>query len=219
MTAGRLYLRDNDSLYCFSVRKGEVVVAPQTVQHPPLSLPKHQEATTPRPDERSPRSVYVPTPQDVVERMLALAEPQKTDVVIDLGSGDGRIVIAAAKTYDCKAIGYELDMELVESSRLQATKSGVEELVDFVRKDLFEADLANVQVVTLYLLPKQLEILLPKLRQLKPGARIVAHQFPLPGLEGLPLEPDMKVDMQSTEDGDLHTIYLWTTPLKVDARK
>jgi cyclopropane fatty-acyl-phospholipid synthase-like methyltransferase len=161
----------------------------------------------------------VPTPQDVVEKMLAVANPQKTDVVIDLGSGDGRIVIAAAKTYDCKVIGYELDRELVESSRVQATKSGVEELVVFEHKDLFEADLTNVQVVTLYLLPKQLETLLPKLRQLKPGARIVAHQFPLLEREGAPLLPDRTVVMQSTEDGDTHTIYLWTTPLKVDARK
>ena len=153
--------------------------------------------------------MFVPTPQDVVDKMLELAAVKKTDVVYDLGSGDGRIVISAAKKYACRAVGYEIDKELVELSRTKAEAAGVKSLVTFELKDLFTADLRDADVIAVYLLPKQLEKLLPQLEQLKPGARIVSHYFALPGFP-----PDETVKVQSPEDSNEHTIYLWTMPLK-----
>ena len=141
--------------------------------------------------------------------MLELAAVKKTDVVYDLGSGDGRIVITAAKKYGCTAVGYELDKELVESSRAKAEAADVKALVTIEARDLFTADLSEADVVALYLLPQQLEKLLPQLEKMKPGTRIVSHQFAIPGVP-----PDQVVPAESLEDGAKHTLYLWTLPLK-----
>lgn len=123
---------------------------------------------------------YVPTPQLVVERMLELAAVGPEDTVYDLGSGDGRLVIEAARRHGARGVGIERDGELVERSRAAAAEARVADRVRFLRGDIFEADLRQASVVTLYLLPAMMLRLSPKLRdELPAGARIVSHDFPL----------------------------------------
>jgi SAM-dependent methyltransferase len=121
---------------------------------------------------------YVPTPQSIVERMLSLAGVGAGDVVVDLGSGDGRIVITAAKQFGARAIGVEIDRTLVAQARAAARKEGVADRVRFVARDLYEADLREATVLTLYLLPETNRKLLPKiLAEMPAGARVVSHRF------------------------------------------
>ncbi len=140
--------------------------------------------------------------------MLELANVKRDDVVCDLGSGDGRIVIAAAKRFGCRSIGYDISEELIDVSRRAAEASGVEQLAVFEHLDMFKADLTDVTVVTLYLLPQQNKRLLPQLEKLSPGIRIVAYQNPIPGIR-----PDRVVRVEVSEDSNDHALYLWTTPL------
>jgi predicted RNA methylase len=151
----------------------------------------------------------VPTPQDVVEKMLELAKVKRTDVVYDLGCGDGRIVVTAARKYGCKAVGFEIEQELVKLAKENVTKEALGRLVTIEKNDLFTADLSGADVITLYLLPRMNTRLLPQLEKLKAGSRIVSHEFPIPGVR-----PDQEVTVKASEDGVKHTIYLWTTPLK-----
>jgi len=126
----------------------------------------------------TPDVVYVPTPQSVVEAMLELAAVKPDDVVYDLGSGDGRIVITAAKKYGVRGVGIEIDPALVQKSIENAAAAGVSDRVRFVAQDLFKADISEATVVTLYLLQSINERLRPKLvRELKPGTRVVSHVF------------------------------------------
>ena len=157
---------------------------------------------------QAPRSVFVPTPIEIVEKMLELADIKETDLLYDLGSGDGRIVIAAAKNFGCEAVGYEIEGELVELSRNKAKEEMVESKVSIVEKDIHTVDLSRADVITVYLVPKQLEALVPQLRKLKPGSRVVSHQFTIPGIE-----PDQTVESVSSEDDSQHTIHLWRAPL------
>lgn len=121
---------------------------------------------------------YVPTPEKVVERMLEVAKVGPNDVVYDLGSGDGRIPITAAKRYGIRAVGIEIDPQMVAEARANARKAGVAHLVTFVERDLFLADISEASVVTLYLLDRLNVQLRPKLlRDLAPGTRVVSHQF------------------------------------------
>jgi SAM-dependent methyltransferase len=125
-----------------------------------------------------PDVVYVPTPQNVVEAMLQIADVKSTDVVYDLGSGDGRIVIAAAKTYGARGVGVEIDPSLTAKATDLAAAAGVADRVRFVTGNLFTADLSEATVVTLYLLQSINERLRPRLvRELKPGTRVVSHVF------------------------------------------
>jgi ubiquinone/menaquinone biosynthesis C-methylase UbiE len=125
-----------------------------------------------------PDVAYVPTPQSVVEAMLELAAVKPNDVVYDLGSGDGRIVITAAKKYGARGVGIEIDEALVKEATENAAASGVSDRVRFVTQDLFKADIGDASVVTLYLLQSINERLRPKLvRELKPGTRVVSHVF------------------------------------------
>lgn len=157
---------------------------------------------------QTPDAVYVPTPQDVVEKMLQLAELTKDDVLCDLGSGDGRIVITAAKKYGSQAIGYEIDPALVALSRENLNKAEVNELVAIENADVFTRDLSDKDVITVFLYPGLLERLVPQFRKLKPGSRIVSHHFLIPGYT-----PDTSVRIQSADSGDTHTIHLWHAPL------
>jgi SAM-dependent methyltransferase len=153
------------------------------------------------PAKKQPDVIYVPTPQPVVDAMLELAQVKRSDVVYDLGSGDGRIVITAAKTYGASGVGFEIDPALVKKARENAAKAGVSSRVRFVTQDLFTADLSRASVVTLYLLQSINERLRPKLvRQLKPGTRIVSHVFNM-GPEWPP-EKTMTVDRSR--------IFLWS---------
>jgi len=146
---------------------------------------------------------------EVVEQMLELVEVTKDDIVYDLGSGDGRIVIAAAKRYGARGIGLEIDPELVKEARLNAKRAGVEGLVEFRVQDIFTADLSRASVVTLYLLPETNAILRPKLeRQLRAGARIVSHDFGMGDWK-----PDVVREF-SSPDGSLSKLSLWRIPPK-----
>jgi ribosomal protein L11 methylase PrmA len=131
-----------------------------------------------QPASQTPDVIFVPTPQDVVEDMLRLANVQKGDVLYDLGSGDGRIAITAARKYGVKATGIDIDPERIREATENARKAGVTKLVEFRQEDLFKADFRDATIITLYLLPDLNVRLRPKLwDELKPGTRIVSHQF------------------------------------------
>lgn len=148
---------------------------------------------------------YVPTPPDVVERMLELAAVTRDDVVYDLGSGDGRIPIAAARRHGARGVGFELDPRRVEEARANARAAGVEDRVDFHVQDVLTADLSPATVVTLYLLSSSNARLRPILaRQLKPGTRIVSHAFSM-GSEW----PADRTERFISGSGDEVTLYLW----------
>ena len=153
---------------------------------------------------------YVPTPQEVVDAMLDLAAVTEDDILYDLGCGDGRIVVTAAKKYGCRAVGYELRRGRVKASLENVEKNNVGHLVRIEQKDIFTLDLSKANVITLYLLPSLNVKLIPQLEKLKPGSRIVSHDFDMRGVK-----PDKVITIEDDEDeyGD-HTIYLWTTPLK-----
>ncbi|UCG56525.1 MAG: methyltransferase domain-containing protein [Phycisphaerales bacterium] len=153
--------------------------------------------------------VFITTPQDVVERMLELAEVKESDLVYDLGCGDGRIVVTAAKKYGCRAVGYDIDPRRVQESLENVRAGGVEHLVKIEQKDIFTVDLSEADVVTLYLTSELNTKLVPQLEKLKPGSRIVSHTF---GIEGI--EPDTIAGVTSKEGGDRHVICLWVTPLR-----
>jgi SAM-dependent methyltransferase len=147
---------------------------------------------------------FDPSPQEVVERMLTIAAVKKGDVVYDLGSGDGRVVIAAAKKYGVKAVGFEIDPGLVKLARENVRQQGVEKLVEIRQQDFMTADLSKATVVTLYLSYDGNLALQPKLmHELRPGARVVSYTFGMPGW-------DPKV-MESYRDaaGVTHLLYLW----------
>ena len=148
--------------------------------------------------------MYVPTRDTVVDAMLKLANVGSNDVVYDLGSGDGRIVISAARNYGARGVGIDIDPARIAESNENATKAGVTDKVKFIEADLFESDFSEADVVTLYLLSELNERLKPILmEQLKPGTRIVSHAFDM---------GDWKPEKTQTIDGA--TIYLWTIPEK-----
>jgi len=148
---------------------------------------------------------FIPTPEDVVARMLNLAEVGRGDIVYDLGSGDGRIPIAAAKLYGARGVGIDIDPKRIEESRANARAAGVESLVEFRLENALTADVSQATVVTLYLLSSSNEKLRPMLqRQLKPGARVVSHAFSMG-----PAWPADKVDQFVSARGDEVTLYLW----------
>lgn len=147
---------------------------------------------------------FVPTPQDVVERMLQVAGVTKDDVVYDLGSGDGRLVITAAKKFGARGVGVDIDPERVAESRANAKREGVDHLVRFERQDALETDVSEATVVTLYLLSSSNMKLRPILtKQLKPGARIVSHAFGMGDWT-----PDSIEDFRDS-NGSTRRLYLW----------
>ena len=152
---------------------------------------------------------FVSTPQDVVDKMLQMAKIKKDDLVYDLGCGDGRIPVTAAKLYGCKAVGYDLNPKRVKESRENVKKNELEHLVTIEHKDIFTLDLSEADVITLYLLPALNVKLIPQLEKLKPGSRILSHSFDMKGVK-----PDKVVRLTSSFDNLEHMIYLWTMPLK-----
>ena len=162
----------------------------QTAQRLPLDVP------------------YVPTPEEVVDEMLRLANVQKTDKLYDLGSGDGRIVVTAAKRFGTRGVGVDLDPERVREANENARKAGVSNLVEFRQQDLFQTNLQDATVVTLYLLPEINLRLRPKLlRELKPGTRIVSHAFDM---------GDWKPEKVVRVGG--RTVYFWTIPARTSTQ-
>jgi len=158
------------------------------------------EATKPKLDVP-----YLPTPPDVVKAMLKLAEVKPNDVIYDLGCGDGRIAIAAAKDFGARAVGIDIEPKRISEAQENANNAGVADRVKFVRGNLFDADIHDATVVTLYLLPSVNLQLKPKLlRDLKPRTRIVSHSFDM---------GDWKPDKEVSLDG--RTIYFWVVPAKL----
>ena len=143
---------------------------------------------------------YVPTPQNVVEAMLEMAHVTPADVVYDLGSGDGRIPITAAQKYGARGVGIEIEPRLIRESHDNAVKARVADRVWFLNQDLFETDLSPATVVTLYLHPRMNQQLMPKLKRLRPGTRIVSHYYDM----GPEWPPEQSQDINSL------MIYLWT---------
>ena len=158
---------------------------------------------------------FITTPEEVVERMLELAGTRADDLVVDLGSGDGRIVIAAAEKFGARGLGIELDGALVEKSRQNARAAGVEDRVSFVQGDVLAADISRASVVTVYLLPALMGKLQPRfVDELAPGTRIVSHAFAMAGWA-----PDAVADVTLKQrhrgQGDESRLHLWIVPADV----
>jgi SAM-dependent methyltransferase len=150
---------------------------------------------------------YVPTPHNVVERMLELANVTKNDVIIDLGCGDGRIVIAAAKKFGARGMGVDIDPRYIERANRLAKAAGVTHLVEFRVGDATQTDLSSATVVSLYLTPDANELIRPRLeQQLEPGSRVVTHNYPIPGWTAA------RTDSLQDWNDARHDLYLYTIP-------
>jgi precorrin-6B methylase 2 len=165
-------------------------------------------------EDRKPDVIFVPTPQEVVDKMLEVAKVTKKDIVYDLGCGDGRIVCTAAKKYGCKAYGFDIDPQRIKESEARKAKldKDAQKLVTFKKQDIFKLDLSEASVVTLYLLPSLNVKLIPQLKKLKAGSRIVSHSFDMRGVKpeaGYPIKV-------KDADGFERDVYLWKTPLKFE---
>jgi precorrin-6B methylase 2 len=175
------------------------LATPACAQEAPQAQAQPQEQGN---TARTPDVIYVPTPERVVAQMLALAKVGPKDVLYDLGSGDGRIAITAARAHGIRAVGIDIDPQRIAEARANAKAAGVEKLVTFRQADLFTSDISEATVVTLYLLDTLNLKLRPKLlAELKPGTRVVSHAFNM---------GDWKPEVQQEIDG--RTIYLWTIP-------
>ena len=163
-----------------------------------------QNAYEPQPYQEGKDVIWLPTPQELVDKMLEMARVGPKDFVIDLGSGDGRTVIAAAKKFGARAMGIEYNPDMVEYSSRAAQKEGVAGKVKFVKADLFEIDFSAATVITMYLLTDLNLKLRPKILDLKPGTRVVSHAFDM---------GEWKPDRTETVDGK--TAFLWIVPAKV----
>lgn len=162
--------------------------------------------TTPAPERTTGDVPYVPTPQPVVDAMLNVAKVNKNDVLYDLGSGDGRIVITAAQKFGTQGVGVDINPERIQEANQNAQKAKVTDRVKFVQGDLFKTDLSKATVVTLYLLPEVNLKLRPTILKLKPGTRIVSHAFDM---------GDWKPQQTLNVDGK--TVYYWVVPEEVPA--
>jgi len=157
---------------------------------------------------RSPDVIFVPTPQEVVDAMLKLAKVTKNDVIYDLGSGDGRIPITAAKTYGARGVGIDIDPQRIKEATENLKNAGVGDRVKFLNQDLFTTDISEATVVTLYLLPSLNVKLIPKLnKELKPGTRIVSHAFDM-SADGTDRKPRETLNVNG------RTVYFWTIPIQ-----
>ena len=181
-----------------SILRGSVVLLAWTLSAL-TGVGAQEKNTIPK---KGPDVQYVPTPHDVVEEMLKLADVKKSDIVYDLGCGDGRIVITAAKRYGARGVGIDIDPERIRESQENAQKEGVADKVKFREEDLFESDIKEATVVMLYLLNSLNQKLKPKLlKELKPGTRVVSHNFDMGEWK-----PEKTVQLLGS------TIYLWVIP-------
>ncbi|MGZ5223395.1 MAG: SAM-dependent methyltransferase, partial [Burkholderiales bacterium] len=147
--------------------------------------------------------IWVPTPQSLVDRMLQMADTKSTDFVIDLGAGDGRTVITAAKKFGARALGIEYNPDMVELAKRNAEKEGVAGRAQFIRADIFQTDFTQATVLTLYLLPSLNVKLRPTILNMKPGTRVVSHAFTM---------DDWQADQVDSSEG--RTAYMWIVPAK-----
>jgi ribosomal protein L11 methylase PrmA len=160
------------------------------------------QAAPPEAPSRRPDVIYVPTPEEVVEAMLQVANVTKNDIVYDLGSGDGRIPVTAAKKYGARGVGIDIDPQRIKEANENVAKNGVGDKVKMLNADLFTTDISEATVVTLYLLPSLNVKLMPKLmKELKPGTRIVSHAFDMGDWK-----PEKELDVNGRK------VYFWTIP-------
>jgi ribosomal protein L11 methylase PrmA len=158
------------------------------------------QATATQTPTRRPDVIYVPTPEEVVEAMLQVAKVTKNDVVYDLGTGDGRIPVTAAKKYGARGVGIDIDPQRIKEATENVAKNGVGDRVRIIQGDLFETNISEATVVTLYLLPSLNQKLIPKLnKELKPGTRIVSHAFDMGDWK-----PEQELDVNGRK------VYFWT---------
>jgi ribosomal protein L11 methylase PrmA len=166
------------------------------------SMPSAQVAFAQDAPSRRPDVIYVPTPEAVVEAMLQVANVGKNEIVYDLGCGDGRIPVTAARKYGATGVGIDIDPQRIKEAKENVAKNNVGDKVSIVQGDLFEQDLSKATVVTLYLLPSLNVKLMPKLmRELKPGTRIVSHAFDMGDWK-----PEKELDVEGRK------VYFWTIP-------
>jgi SAM-dependent methyltransferase len=151
---------------------------------------------------------FIKTPNRIVDQMIELAQVVESDLVYDLGCGDGRLVIATAVNCRCRGIGFDIDPERIAEATANAQQQGVEGLVSFQEQDIFQVDLAEADVVLAYLLPWMMDKLTAQFQNCKPGARIVSHDFPIDGYEFA------EVVELTGDQNELHHLYLYITPLK-----
>jgi SAM-dependent methyltransferase len=173
-------------------------------------LPAAAQVPSPTADSTEKGAPYVPTPEHIALRMLQLADVSGQDVVYDLGSGDGRIVILAATEFGARGVGVEIDSQLVQKARRNAERAGVSHLVEFRQGNLFDVSLEDATVVSLYLWPDMNNRLRPKLRrELDPGDRVVSHSFDIDGWEA-----DTTVSLEDSAMGGTttKTLFRWTLP-------
>jgi uncharacterized protein (TIGR03000 family) len=156
---------------------------------------------------KAPELVFVPPPSEILEKMLETADIKKSDVVYNLGCGDGRIVLAAAKKYECKAYGFDNDEKNVRAAEKKVADQKLDKRVTIKKQDIFEVDLTPASVVLIYLSPEANSKLVPQLEKLKPGSRIVSYDFKIEDYK--PDRDDKVIIGDST-----HHVYLWETPLK-----
>jgi len=177
-----------------------------TLEH--MGLAEHPWSPLVRPlGGKRPDIGFVPTPQPVVEAMLAAAGVQRGETLYDLGCGDGRIVITAARKFGAQGVGFDLDFELIQAARAGAAAAGVRHLATFQRADIFSLDLSAADVVTLYLLRDINARLLPQLRQLRPGARVASYEFELPGCT------PKRSELVEYAPGAQGRVLVWEAPL------
>ena len=180
-----------------SIRSFVMVATMVVASIPASAVVIAQEAPARRPDV-----IYVPTPEAVVEAMLQVANVGKDDIVYDLGCGDGRIPVTAAKKYGARGIGIDIDPQRIAEANENVKKNKVEDRVKIIQGDLFQQDLSEATVVTLYLLPSLNVKLMPKLmKELKPGTRIVSHAFDMGDWK-----PEKELDVNGRK------VYYWTIP-------
>src|SRR4051812_23615633 len=193
-------LRRLAPLFAVALFSSAVTLAPAHAQSAPGT-----KDYTPSVGQEGKDVIWVPTPQSLVERMLTMAGTKPTDYVIDLGSGDGRTVITAAKKFGATAVGIEYNPEMVELSKRNAEKEGVAGKAQFIRGDIFATDFTKATVLTMYLLPSLNLKLRPTILNLKPGTRVVSHAFTM---------DEWQADQTETAEG--RTAYMWIVPAKVD---
>lgn len=186
------------------IRAGLLTLALALLQ--PLTRAQEKKPT------REPDVIFVPTPHEVVDKMLEMADVRPGEIVYDLGCGDGRIPVAAAKKFGVKTWGFDINPVRVKESLENVEKNNVKHLVTIKHADAFELDLSKADVITLYLLPQLNVKLIPQLDKLKPGCRIVSHDFNMEGVR-----PKREITF-SPSGGREHRVFLWVTPLEKERR-
>ncbi|MFN0019805.1 MAG: SAM-dependent methyltransferase [Pirellulaceae bacterium] len=164
------------------------------------------------PDRVGLNAPFITSPDAVVDQMVEMADLKEGDIAYDLGCGDGRIIITAALKTGCHGVGYDIDPQRIAEARRNAKLHGVDHLVEFRQQDIFTADLSDADAVLMYVLPWMTRKLIPQLRQMQPGSRIVSHQFNLG--EESQLQPEKTVRIRVENDSSSHYVHRWTAPLK-----